>query len=1738
MNGTDLFADIVSDTPESPDLFQDIVAEPERPVPEPTSFFQRFAPPGPLQVVAAYQALRGIKPRQIETPGQALEYAYEQAMTPAVTGTAPYIEKGLKYSLGVPQLAMRLIPKQTQEDVRRAVSEGIAEYGVEPLTSPFGIATAGIGAAGGIAGRLAGLGFAALGAQGLGESASRLLESIKARNIAEAIKAGMGVGAQGLMVGAGGKMALRKTPKLRTPPTPEPVVPEPTITEPIPETRPERLLRKPAIEMGAPPQPPRTLTEIEQFLADERMRERQRVIEPEKRATMEEAPIIGEEPQAVEWELILPEKYAMNAERRAIAIERIKKLQGEFADAQKAGDAERMRTIQDEIVQRAREVQQTIHERQQYVDEAGYEGTYPATAEQLGTFKSREFVPELSELTGHAPETEKLPAHLKPPSTPLATADQIREAKRGFIKGSLMDEWAKRVLKEGRVLSGPDPELLAAYAVRGASLIEEGLMNFAQWSARMLKEHGPEIQPFLEGLYRQAQNYYQRSLARKEKYNAIQRETKTVLRDVRPQPGEGAGEVPVSRPVEAPAVRGEPVEAKAGEVAPSEGGRVLGDLVKGPEGEIFPQNQIADLQKQYPNLKVVTLQDSATGKTRTVFDTGTNWTMTNKRKVIVPGTVGGKVARNESAIRPTEKIVSEPTPTEPASAADLITRAKERAIQVSRSPVPKLSPEVVKAVQALPPIPEGYVRWYHGRKGVAGGGLADAYHAKELPGDPLAGVRKALQYGPELSYTDIPRDVSERFEAGRRRGEATITDKEWASQSKPVGTFEQPISAEIPEPTPGIISGSYLERWANTVLAEGRLASFGSPKTIAAIAIKEAAFLEREARSFGSWSARLIKEYGPAIEPHLREIWDRSQNYYERSLAARPKAPMTAQQIENNATVRGNEAARGEKPPGDNPPVTTDASETPSENVTRANKDYQIFNRLNTAQWTFSFGRLGEAAQAAINRIFLGEFRMRESTRRDIKTYVVDLLKSIPRKMRWRGGEAFFDVLDGKTMDQIRAEWTGKEGGEKVIAAAERIKNRLEEIRVTIRDTKRDAFRGYLNSMDKPFLEDLYRRNVSPQLGGPAMTKAQLADALTAHEFPDNWGIADGSYLPHMFFGNWKATVTLPGGTQSGTVIRGKTLAQTKAEIYKLTKDNPAFQNASIKIEQDTVVPADMIRLGDRQFWKHVQKMKDAMGATSSEIREAQAGIIGRRAAKQKWWGALRARVGYKGYSRNFQQVLSSYLSGFHRWKELSAMQRDVMPLVEQVRREGRRNAADRLDGIMENLWGKPARSTVEFDAFVRRIPGLRDWIKPLALDRWSRNVRSIISYAALMTIRFGVINRLQPLQGLYPLVGERLLMKGKILQHTAEGQKLLDEAGVKFDPGQYAPERGIITRASEFMQRVRGEQSNQELAFLSMYLHGVEKGLSKPEAINYAKLRGQLMTQFTPLISDIPQILEGPFGQLMFQFKRFTIKQAELAANMIRDKNVTGLARMLAMFAVLGGTSFYLRQTLRDKRTQLAMKKNFVEHVGDKGADILMYGLPGYIGADISGSLVLGDEPYGADIYSKIGRQFTGPFVSMGIETAKGITTEARKPIAPLQKTMAIMRRIPTLRPIAELQALMSGDLDILTPDGETKYRRAVGDAIAGLGSFRSAHEANKMLSENAIIELEKESKRLKNAYFASGGSDESLQKILDYNERWPEVAITGAEMMRYIRYRHGEATKTKEQKVARKKFRPLLED
>jgi hypothetical protein len=129
-------------------------------------------------------------------------------------------------------------------------------------------------------------------------------------------------------------------------------------------------------------------------------------------------------------------------------------------------------------------------------------------------------------------------------------AQAAPQAEPTFIQKA--ESWADSVIKESskRVSTGLDPEVLAAYAVKGSIVIGRGVRNFGVWSGEMVKQFGEEVRPHLKDIWSRAKSYAEdETKIQMETKDYIQRREEavagggpTVMRGVSERLAEQAGE--------------------------------------------------------------------------------------------------------------------------------------------------------------------------------------------------------------------------------------------------------------------------------------------------------------------------------------------------------------------------------------------------------------------------------------------------------------------------------------------------------------------------------------------------------------------------------------------------------------------------------------------------------------------------------------------------------------------------------------------------------------------------------------------------------------------------------------------------------------------------------------------------------------------------------------------------------------------------------------------------------------------------------------------------------------------------------------------------------------------------------------------------------------------------------------------------------------------------------------------
>lgn len=122
-----------------------------------------------------------------------------------------------------------------------------------------------------------------------------------------------------------------------------------------------------------------------------------------------------------------------------------------------------------------------------------------------------------------------------------------RKARAGKLAGSRFERWADDTIKRMKGLGvrpvGTD-EALAAYAIKGAAMLERGIRNFADWSVEMIKQFGEAIRPHLQTLWDRSNEYIKKGVPdaikeREEQSSVQQQRERTDAQRVSAEAGAG-----------------------------------------------------------------------------------------------------------------------------------------------------------------------------------------------------------------------------------------------------------------------------------------------------------------------------------------------------------------------------------------------------------------------------------------------------------------------------------------------------------------------------------------------------------------------------------------------------------------------------------------------------------------------------------------------------------------------------------------------------------------------------------------------------------------------------------------------------------------------------------------------------------------------------------------------------------------------------------------------------------------------------------------------------------------------------------------------------------------------------------------------------------------------------------------------------------------------------------------------
>lgn len=612
-------------------------------------------------------------------------------------------------------------------------------------------------------------------------------------------------------------------------------------------------------------------------------------------------------------------------------------------------------------------------------------------------------------------------------------------------------------------------------------------------------------------------------------------------------------------------------------------------------------------------------------------------------------------------------------------------------------------------------------------------------------------------------------------------------------------------------------------------------------------------------------------------------------------------------------------------------------------------------------------------------------------------------------------------------------------------------------------------------------------------------------------DMPADWGITDQGYYRHLFLGDIKV---FADGVPVG-------VARTYAEAQKIAigiLNDPKTANAKITaMGRDTFAGDPTVRVSSGKYFKTVGEIAKQTGLSHDEIMADIRGTIGRRAGKQKTLGALIKRQGAKGYDRDYKNVMRIHAYQVARSQELTKLNHDLQPMIEQFIKNEQPGVAEYLQGHINDLWGTPKAWEVQFGNSLARSPILRN-----NLSNPSMAFRGLTSYItkanSILKLRYNlrasIVNGLQPLTTLWPFISSKDFAGLYADFSKKSTRQMLREKGVfEGETKLEGADSEIHTSKLEGLKNPFGTMSqvNKGIGYLYGYRKAKAKGLTEAQA-HQNGMAWMQKVEFDNSIYNAPPILRTPQGRLLGQFKGFAIKNTENIGvlptkgsilqpgpGVSKGQKAARIGKFALAQTVVGGVNSLGMGAKAVGGVMLlqALAQQFKDHGwsdrdADAASEAIYYGAPTLLGQDLSASVAVLEAPYGRGVWEQAGNLLLGPTIGSIFGAAERYRTKGPVGAAmavtpytrPYEATRQYVRnfngtQVPPDKPNSRVQESLEGAIPgasgagmrIKTQQGKTIGLSRFETVMYGLGftpvkqtAFYDNKEIDKKVRDRAI--------------------------------------------------------------------------
>lgn len=270
----------------------------------------------------------------------------------------------------------------------------------------------------------------------------------------------------------------------------------------------------------------------------------------------------------------------------------------------------------------------------------------------------------------------------------------------------------------------------------------------------------------------------------------------------------------------------------------------------------------------------------------------------------------------------------------------------------------------------------------------------------------------------------------------------------------------------------------------------------------------------------------------------------------------------------------------------------------------------------------------------------------------------------------------------------------------------------------------------------------------------------------------------------------------------------------------------------------------------------------------------------------------LQKRLGTMGYKEDVWKALDAYVKRATRKVHMDPALERLEVAGQQLEESQWRYVKKYADRI--NM--RPTEIDTLIDNFVKSTPiGYRLSQRPTA--RGTQAVRRAV-YRAFLGLNPGsALRNLSQGANVYSKLGEKHTVLGYVKLFSPEARKELVEEGVL---GNGFVQDRVMTATKKAWERLdkglffffdSAEKVNRGAAYLGAKSKALSKGMSEKDAVEFAKEIVR-KTQFNYDVVDTPAFLQSDIAKTLLQLGTYPTKQTEFLAEMLKNKELAGLAR------------------------------------------------------------------------------------------------------------------------------------------------------------------------------------------------------------------------------------------------------